>query len=136
MRHILWVNEKEQELVGKTYHIETFNKNTAIMKCTKEVRDELKNLSEGEGTLVFKVVGRYLCFIEVNYDETLRKMVFADFQKNEKFAIAAFSTTHKPTDKNAKKVTEKFFEALTLYLELYDKHYNDVELKVDTITLN
>ncbi|OQP58706.1 hypothetical protein A3860_39485 [Niastella vici] len=136
MRRILWVNEMEQKLVGRTYNIETFNKNTAIMKCSKEVKDALIGLKEGEGTLVFKVVGRYLCFIEVNYDETLRKMVFVDFQKNDKLAIAAFSTTHKPTDKNAKEVTEIFFQALNLYNESYDKHYNDVELRLDKIVLN
>lgn len=136
MRQILWVNEMEQKIIGRTYNIETFNKNTAIMKCSKEVKDALKNLKEGEGTLVFKVVGRYFCFIEVNYDETLRKMVFADFQKNDKLAIGAFSTTHKPTDKNAKAVTDNFFEALTIYNKTYDKHYYDVELKKDIVVLN
>lgn len=136
MRHILWVNEIEQEFVGNVYNIETFNKNTAIMKCRKEVTDILKSLKKDEGTLVFKIVGRYFCFIEVNYEETLRKMVFVDFQKNDDWAMAAFSTTHKPTDKNANEVTERFFQAYRHYKEIYDEGYDTVELRLDKIIFN
>ena len=132
----LWVNELNFKLAGNVFNIETFNKNVALMKCQKEVTDALKDLKEGEGTLIFKIVGRYFCMIEVNYQETLRKMVFVDFQKRDDIAMGLFATTHKPTDKNAKEVTERFFEAYTYYKEIYDEGYNAVELKLDKIILN
>ena len=132
----LWVNELNFKLAGNVFNIETFNKNVALMKCQKEVTDALKDLKEGEGTLIFKIVGRYFCMIEVNYQETLRKMVFVDFQKRDDIAMGLFATTHKPTDKNAKEVTERFFEAYTYYKEIYDEDYNAVELKLDKIILN
>jgi hypothetical protein len=132
----LWVNELNFKLAGNVFNIETFNKNVALMKCQKEVTDALKALKEGEGTLVFKIVGRYFCFIEVNYEQTLRKMVFVDFQKRDDIAMAAFAGSHKPTDKNAEEVTERFFQAYSYYKEIYDAGYNVVELKLDTIILN
>ena len=132
----LWVNELNFKLAGNVFNIETFNKNVALMKCQKEVTDALKDLKEGEGTLIFKIVGRYFCMIEVNYQETLRKMVFVDFQKRDDIATGLFATTHKPTDKNAKEVTERFFEVYTYYKEIYDEGYNAVELKLDKIILN
>ena len=58
------------------------------------------------------------------------------FQKRDDIAMGLFATTHKPTDKNAKEVTERFFEAYTYYKEIYDEDYNAVELKLDKIILN
>lgn len=132
----LWVNKLNLTLLGNVFNIETFNKNIALMKCQKEVIDTLKGLKEGEGTLVFKIVGRYFCFIEVNYKEALRKMVFIDFQKRDEIAMAAFASSHKPTDINAEQVRERFFQAYRYYKEIYDEGYNSVELKLDKIIFN
>ena len=65
MSIILWVNELPNKLLGRVFNMETFNKNAAKMKCTQEIIDAAKKLTEeDEGTLVFKIVGRYFCMIE------------------------------------------------------------------------
>lgn len=137
MRHILWVNDLTSDLLGRVYNIETFNKNVAKLKCKKELEDALNGLTEkGEGTFIYKIAGRYFCIIEVHFEESLRKMIFIDYQKRDDIAIGSLAASHKPDEKNAKDVTERFFQAYSYYKEIYDEGYNDVELKVDTIALN
>jgi hypothetical protein len=137
MKIILWVNDLPDPLLGRVYNIETFNKNVDKMQCRKEITDMAKTLKEkDDGNVVFKIVGRYFCIIEISFEESLRKMVFIDFQKSDEMAMATFASSNKPTDKNIKELEQRYFQAYSYYKELYDEHYNDVELKVDAVALN
>ncbi|MBS1914932.1 MAG: hypothetical protein JST87_01575 [Bacteroidetes bacterium] len=137
MKVILWVNDLSNKLLGRVYNIETFNKNVAKMRCKKEIMDIAKTLKEkDDNTVIFKIVGRYFCIIEIHFEESLRKMVFIDFQKRDDIAMGMFAATNKPTDKNIKQLEASYFRAYGYYKELYDSHYNDVELQIDSVALN
>jgi hypothetical protein len=132
MRHILWVNKLDDgDLGGEVNIFETFNKNISKMRCEQEVMDELKKVDD-KGNILFKIAGRFLCMIELKSDESLRKMVFIDFKKDD---IAANAVCHKLME-DSEDVAERFAVAYGHYKNLYDEGKESVELRVDNSAMN
>ncbi len=129
---ILWVNTKDGERMARVNNIETFKKNVALMRCEQEILDVLKTAPK-EAYLIFKIVGRYFCMIEVVEDEALRKMIFIDFGNDDSLALPFYAEIMK---KEEKELAERFAQAIGYYKEIYEQGKNQVELRVDTSVAN
>ena len=132
MKVILWVNELDEDGIGgKANNFETFNKNVSKMRCEQEVIYELKRVDD-KGNLIFKIAGRFFCMIEIKIDESLRKMIFIDFKKDDNVANALCHELMKDSED----VAERFAVAYGYYKKLYDEGKDSVELRLDISALN
>lgn len=130
---VLWVNLIDKDIGGRVTNIETFNKNAALMRCEQEILDELKKAPK-EAYLIFKIVGRYFCMIEVKEDEALRKMIFIDLRGDDSLAFPLFAEMMKKDED--KETAKRFAQAVAYYKELYPEHKDAVVLRLDTSSVN
>ncbi len=127
----MWVNDLgKDDFGGYVYTLETFNKNIAIMQCEQQVINELKNLQEDQ-KIIFKIVGRYFCMIDITKDKSLRKMTFFNFKTRE-IAFRVFDNILKED----KALAKEFTDAYVIYESVYNEGYNQVELRVDVSAIN